>query len=95
MAIIFAAFLPAIAGGIRFLLEKLAIEAEALSYRDALGWFRRAEELFRSMQLGPERTADDERARVIVRELGTLALGENEVWLRSRRQRPLSPVIGG
>ncbi len=95
MAIIFAAFLPAVAGGIRFLTEKLAIEAEALSYRDALGWYRRAEKLFRSMRLGPGPTSDDERARALVRHLGTLALGENEVWLRSRRQRPLSPVIGG
>jgi len=37
----------------------------------------------------------DRRAQDVVRRLGRLALEENETWLKTRRQRPLSPVVGG
>jgi hypothetical protein len=30
----------------------------------------------------------------MVYELGRLALAENEAWLKSRRERPLTPVVG-
>ena len=94
MMIVSVIFLPALAGGMRFLSEKLAVEAEALSYRDALVWFQLAEERLEALAPGSEPTGDTE-AREIVRKLGILALGENEAWLKARRERPLAPVIGG
>lgn len=95
MAILVIAFLPAMAGAMRFVSEKLAVDAEALSYRDALVWFKRADQLLTVVRPGEGRTESDDRAREIVRELGLLALGESEDWLKSRRERPLSPLIGG
>jgi hypothetical protein len=94
MAIICIIFLPALGGAMRFLSEKLAIEAEALSYRDAYGWYAHAAELLLKFNPGQGDTAADERARDVIRRLGKLALRENEAWLKTRRQRPLSPVIG-
>lgn len=83
-AVIVIVLLPAIAGTMRFIAEKLAFEAEELSYRDAFGWFSRA-----------ARILAKERDKKIVFELGLLALQEQEAWLKARRQRPLTPVIGG
>ena len=38
--------------------------------------------------------ADEEAAQRLVHELGRLALAENEAWLKSRRKRPLTPIVG-
>ena len=95
MAIIYVIFLPALGGAMRFLSEKLAIEAEALSYRDAYGRYAHAAELLSKLNPGQGDAAADERARDVIRHLGELALRENEAWLKTRRDRPLSPVIGG
>lgn len=95
MVIVSIVFLPAVAGAIRFIGEKLAIEAEALSYRDAYVWFEDAALRLEAAPPGRGNALDDDRARDLVRKLGILALGENENWLRSRRERPLSPLIGG
>ena len=87
--------LSAIAGALRYLTERLNIEAEAHEYRDAHVRFDRAEHVL--AELGPNTNQDKEnqkRARTIVFELGRLALAENEAWLKSRRERPLTPVVG-
>ena len=87
--------LYAIAGALRYRMEKLNVEAEALDYRDALRRFERAE---RRLAHGSSPTsgapADEEEGRRIVLELGRLALAENESWLKSRRERPLTPIVG-
>jgi hypothetical protein len=95
MAIILVVFLPALAGAMRFISEKLAVEAEALSYRDACGWFEHADELLKQLRPGNGDANADKQAQAIVTDLGKLALQESESWLKSRRERPLSPVIGG
>jgi len=88
-------WLPAIAGALRFRAEKLAYEAEVLSYREALRWFEHADELLTKHPPGSGDSAADERAGSIIERLGKLALAENETWLKTRRERPLTPVIGG
>lgn len=95
MTIVFVVFLPALAGAMRFLADKLAVEAEALSYREARDWFEHATDLLLALKPGNGNAAADERARDIILRIGRLALSENEAWLKSRRERPLSPVIGG
>jgi hypothetical protein len=93
MIIVIIVFLPALGGAVRFLSEKLAVEVEALSYRDAHVWFESATSMLREIRPGHGDADADERAREIIRRLGALALSENESWLKLRRQRPLSPVI--
>jgi putative Mn2+ efflux pump MntP len=95
MAILVIAFLPALAGALRFVSEKMAVEAEALSYRDALGWFEKAARLLTEARPGQGHPEADARARGIVLHLGKLALQESQQWLKSRRERPLTPLIGG
>lgn len=80
--------LTAIAGALHFLNEKLGHEAEAQAYREALDHFERAERALAG--LAPEA----EEYRAIVRDLGKLALRENEEWLKAHRERPLNPVVG-
>jgi hypothetical protein len=91
--IIYVIYLPALGATMRFLSEKMALQAEALSYRDAYCWYVHAEQLLRGLKLDQGNSAADERARDVVRALGKLALKENETWLKARRQRPLSPLI--
>jgi hypothetical protein len=93
MTIVLVVFLPTLAGALRFLSEKLAVEAEALSYRDAYVWFKHAMDLLKAQPPGKGDAAADARAQDIVKRLGTLAILENEGWLKLRRERPLSPVI--
>jgi hypothetical protein len=93
MTIVLVVFLPTLGGAMRFLSEKLAIEAEALSYRDAHVWFEHAKDLLCERRPGRGDPKADKRAQNIVRQLGTLAIYENQAWLKLRRERPLSPVI--
>ncbi len=87
--------LTALAGAIRFLTEKFGLEAEALAYRDALGKFEAAERILATnWDSATNEPACPQSAQALVRELGIQALRENETWLRSHRERPLSPVIG-
>jgi hypothetical protein len=87
--------LSAGAGALRYLMERLNVEAEALEYRDARGRFERGERrLARGSDPGTGAPADEEAAKRVVYELGCLALAENEAWLKSRRERPLTPVVG-
>ncbi len=87
--------LSAGAGALRYLMERLNIEAEALEYRDARGRFERAERrLARGSDPATGTPADEEAAKEVICDLGRLALAENEAWLKSRRERPLTPVVG-
>jgi hypothetical protein len=87
--------LSAVAGALRYLVERLNIEAEALGYRDAGERFERAERILaEGAEAGTGRPADEATARRLVYQLGCLALAENEAWLKSRRERPLTPVVG-
>ncbi|MGP9820337.1 hypothetical protein ACTZWW_10005 [Salinarimonas sp. NSM] len=96
-AIVLVVLLNAVAGAWRYLAEKLGWEAEALAYRDAYRAFHRAEEALAAIwdegsnRPRPER---EDEARAIVHELGRIALLENEAWLKTRRERPLTPVAG-
>jgi hypothetical protein len=87
--------LYAFAGAMRYLMERLNIEAEALEYRDARARFELAE---RRLAPGSDPVsgapAEEEAAQRLVHELGRLALAENEAWLKSRRERPLTPIVG-
>jgi hypothetical protein len=87
--------LYAVAGAKRYLMERLNIEAEALEYRDARRRFERAERrLGRGSDPVSGAPAEEEAAQRLVYELGCLALAENEAWLKSRRERPLTPIVG-
>jgi hypothetical protein len=80
------------AGAIRFYTERMALEAELHSYREALATFRRAhEELLR---LGPDIAGQaSDRLGQIALELGKIALRENESWIRAHRVRPLEAHV--
>jgi len=93
LIIVFIVFLTALAAALRFLAEKLAIEAEALKYRDASDWFDRADDLLRGIRTSNWDETAKHRAQEIVRELGILALRESEAWLSARRERPLTPIM--
>jgi hypothetical protein len=84
-------------GAVRFVLERRVLEAEAVSYREALQKFRTAEE--RALEVrsnagsgaGAEATILEADQKLGL-ELGRVALAENEAWLRAHRQRPFEPV---
>ena len=87
--------LSAWAGAWRYLTERRNLEAEALEYPGARVRFERAERLLAPGSDATTGTPRDEAAaRKLVLELGRLALDENETWLKSRRERPLTPVVG-
>jgi MFS family permease len=86
--------LSAAAGARRYLLERLNIEAEAHDYRNARQRFERAEHLLWTWRGDAGEPTNPTAARKLVIDLGHLALAENEAWLKSRRERPLTPVVG-
>jgi hypothetical protein len=89
-------FLSATAGAIRFVAEKLAWEAEAHRYAEALGLFSRAEAELEAIDKEVGEPAERlSRKREVVLTLGQKALLENEAWLRAHRERPVEQVIGG
>jgi hypothetical protein len=88
--------MSAAAGAIRFLADKLAWEAEAHRYAEALEMFRRAEAELEAIDKEAGEPAERLlRKREIVLTLGQKALLENEAWLRAHRERPVEQVIGG
>lgn len=90
------AFLSAVAGGVRFLFEKLAWESEAHRYEDALALFEDAREAFAEIDAEALAPAEERvRKREIVLTLGKAALAETEFWLRTHRERPVEQVMGG
>ena len=68
--------LSAAAGALRYLIERLNVEAEALEYRDARGRFERAERrLARGADPATGTPANEEAAkRVVSEDFGRLAL---------------------
>ena len=88
--------LSAIAGAIRFVSEKLAWEAEAHRYAEALELFNHAKAELEAIDKEAGDPAEGlARKRKLVRTLGQKALAENEAWLRAHRERPVETVIGG
>jgi hypothetical protein len=91
-----ATVLPAaFAGTLRFIAEKLSLEAELHGYEDAVELFRRAKAELAEIDRGhldPEAAA--RRREMLVVSLGKEALEESEGWLRAHRERPLEPVVG-
>ena len=82
------------AGALRFVGEKSSWTSELTGYEYALDRFRRGE---RDLALAAKTggAAGEAEHLEIVTMLGTQALLENENWLRSHRERPLEPVVGG
>ena len=92
---VIAAIVPAAtAGALRFIPDKLSWEAEVNGYEETLGTFRRVEvDLSGQADMAPA-SAGKLRNRIIL-ALGREALDENESWIRSHRERPLEPLVGG
>ncbi|MEI9996700.1 MAG: hypothetical protein WDM91_19030 [Rhizomicrobium sp.] len=89
LAATFAIALAATVGAARYAAEKLSWEAELRGYEEALEFFKRARDTILDPRTGLARRDE------ILLELGKKALAENERWLRTHRERPLEPVVGG
>ena len=95
MMLITMAVLLAISGGVRFVAEKLAWEAEALAYHEAHARFSHGARLLADIDNATLPDAERlRRKQEVVRELGLQALAENEAWLRAHRERRIEPVLG-
>jgi hypothetical protein len=100
VAAMLVVLLSATAGAVRFVADKLAWEAEANRYEDALTAFERAaDELADADRAVADGESSAESAlaykqRIVV-DLGQEALEENEYWLRAHRERPIEQAIGG
>ncbi len=95
MVLITTVALLAIAGGVRFVSDKLAWEAEALAYHEAHVRFSHAARLLADIDGTAGSESEKKRQkRVVLYELGLAALAENEAWLRAHRERPIEPVLG-
>lgn len=97
LAVLLFVMFSATAGAWRYLAEKLNYAALALEYRDARKRFERAERLLTEKidsKTNRPKKGQCTIAGNIVHDLGMLALRENEAWLKARRERPLSPVVG-
>jgi hypothetical protein len=87
-----AVVIAAIAGAFRFYDERLASEAELHSYREALASFQRAQHELNRLEDDRSEWAARRREQIL-RELGIIALKENEAWIRAHRVRPLEPHL--
>jgi len=76
----------AVAGALRFRIEKLSLVSELRGYHQALNRFMRAQEGLATGAAG---------AWDVAEPLGLEALHESELWLRAHRERPLEPLVGG
>jgi len=93
ISIVLMIVLAAASGAVRFVLERSVLEAEAISYRETLQRFRAARErALETRRAGADADAILEADQKLGRELGRVALAENEAWLRAHRQRPFEPV---
>jgi hypothetical protein len=86
--------IAALAGALRYYVERLSLEHELFSYRDALVTFARAQNELSELD-GDASPAARARRRDILIAVGKEALEENEAWIRAHRLRPLEPVVGG
>lgn len=93
-ALVSVALLIGGTGAWRFLAEKFGHEAEALEFRDAYRRFWMAERALAEIVDADGLPFDETSAREVVRALGRRALVENEAWLKTRRERPLTPLAG-
>jgi hypothetical protein len=95
LAILATVMLTALAGAVRYLMEKFNLEAESREYRNVLEAFERAEAV---LAQGTDPTnglpLDAAAAARLIEELGLIALRENETWLKAHRERPLQPMVG-
>ena len=94
-----ALLLLALAGAIKFVSEKLGVEAEAQGAVEASVIYSRArrslDQIDRDVAAKMIDIAEANRRREqIVLDLGQYALAETESWLRSHRERPLHPPVG-
>ena len=91
------AILPAaMAGALRFVMDKLSWEAELHRYVDALETFQRARTELATIDGLPLTSATRAtRQANLLLALGKEALEESESWLREHQERPLEPVVGG
>ncbi|MBV9996853.1 MAG: hypothetical protein JO127_16750 [Caulobacteraceae bacterium] len=83
----------AMAGALRYVADKSSWAAELSGYEHAREQFQRGHDLLTAPSEGEALTAPERREVVLA--LGEEALAENEAWLRSHRERPLEPVVGG
>jgi hypothetical protein len=89
----FAVVLAAtLAGAIRFVSDKSSWMAELTGYEHALRHFQRGQAALGAA--AQHRDPEAERREVVL-ALGVEALAENENWLRSHRERPIEPIVGG
>ena len=94
-----ALLLLAFAGAIKYVSEKVGVEAEAQGAAEASIIYSRAR---RSLDQIDDAVAAklidvaeaNRRRQQIVLDLGQYALTETESWLRSHRERPLHPPVG-
>jgi hypothetical protein len=86
--------IAALAGALRYYVERLSMEHELFSYRDALVTFTRAQNELSELD-GDASPAAQARRREILIAVGKEALEESEAWIRAHRLRPLEPVVGG
>jgi hypothetical protein len=89
----------AAAGAIKYVAEKVDVEAEAQGSAEAYIIYARARRVLDEIGRDLHNKAIDlteaglRRERVI-RDLGLYALTETEAWLKSHRERPLHPPVG-
>ena len=94
-----ALLLLALAGAIKFVSEKLGVEAEAQGAVEASVIYSRArrslDQIDRDVAAKMIDIAEaNRRQKRIILDLGQYALTETESWLRSHRERPLHPPVG-
>jgi hypothetical protein len=89
----------AAAGAVKYIAEKVDVEAEAQGATEAYIIYARARRVLDEIEQDLRNSAIDlqeaclRRERVI-RDLGLYALAETEAWLKSHRERPLHPPVG-
>jgi hypothetical protein len=94
-----ALLLLAFAGAVKYVSEKVGVEAEAQGAAEASVIYSRArrslDQIDREFAAKLIGVAEANRRREqIVLDLGQYALTETESWLRSHRERPLHPPVG-
>jgi hypothetical protein len=94
-----ALLLLALAGAIKYVSEKVGVEAEAQGAAEASVIYSRARRALDRIDcdVAAKRIdvaqANPRRERIVL-DLGQYALTETESWLRSHRERPLHPPVG-
>ena len=94
-----ALLLLALAGAIKYVSEKVGVEAEAQGAAEASVIYSRARRALDRIDrdVATKRIglveANPRRERIVL-DLGQYALTETESWLRSHRERPLHPPVG-